>query len=88
MGRIDDAIGLLDKGPLQWRSVPQIRLWLALSYARAGRREQAAAEFAAFRALAPKFTVSIVRRDYSGYFEPKFFDRIVALSLEYGIPEK
>jgi len=88
LGRIDDAIGLLDKGPLQWRSVPQIRLWLALSYARAGRREQAAAEFAAFRALAPKFTVSIVRRDYSGYFEPKFFDRIVALSLEYGIPEK
>jgi hypothetical protein len=30
----------------------------------------------------------MTRRDYSGYFEPKFLDRIVALSLEYRIPEK
>jgi tetratricopeptide (TPR) repeat protein len=88
LGRIDDAISLLEKGPSQWRSVPEIHLWLALSYALAGRKEQAATEFASLRALAPKFTVSIVRRDYSGYFELKFFDRIAALSREYGIPEK
>jgi hypothetical protein len=79
---------VIEKGPPQWRSVPQIRLWLAMSYALAGRKEQATAEFAAFRSLAPKYTVSIARRDYSGYFEPKFVDRIAALSLEYGIPEK
>jgi hypothetical protein len=39
-------------------------------------------------ARASKYTVSITRRDYSGYFEPKFFDRIVALSRDYGIAEK
>ena len=88
MGRIDDAISLLAKGPPRWRSVPQFRLWLAMSYALAGRKEQAAAEFAAFRMLAPKLTVALERQLSPGYFEPKFVDRIVALSREYGIPEK
>jgi tetratricopeptide (TPR) repeat protein len=88
LGRVDDAISLLEKGPPHWRSFAPLRLWLAASYPLAGRKEQAAAEFAAFRALAPNYTVSIARRDYSGYFEPKFLDRIVALQLEYGIPEK
>ena len=74
LGRVDDAISLLEKGPPQWRSVPLVRLWLAMSYALAGRKGSAAAEFAAFRAL--------------GYFEPQFFDHIVALAREYGIPEK
>jgi hypothetical protein len=50
-----------------------------MSYALAGRKEQASTEFAALCTLAPKYTVSITRRDYSGYFEPQFFDRIVAL---------
>jgi hypothetical protein len=69
--------------------VPLFQFWLATSYALAGRKEQAAAEFAAFRALAPKYTVAIAQRgDYSGYFAPKFFDRIAALLREYGIPEK
>jgi hypothetical protein len=88
LGRVDDVIGLIEKGPPQWRSVPEIRLWLALSYALAGRKEQAAAEFSAFRALAPKWTLSTTQRFWSRYFTPQFFDRIVALSREYGIPEK
>jgi hypothetical protein len=54
----------------------------------AGRKEQAAAEFAAFLALAPKFTVATERQFYPGFFAPQFLDRIVALSREYGIPEK
>ena len=87
-GRVDDAISLLKKGPPHWRSHPNIRLWLAMSYALAGRREQAAAEFAALRALAPKFTVAIERQLAPGYFEPKFLNRIAALLREYGIPEK
>ena len=87
LGRVDDAIGLLEQGPPHWRSHPAIRFWLAMSYALAGRNEQAAAEFAALRALAPKFTVAIERRVAPGYFAPKFFDRIAALSREYGIPE-
>jgi adenylate cyclase len=89
LGRVEDAISLLEKGPRQWRSVPMVQFWLAMSYALAGRKDQAAAEFAAFRALAPKYTVAIAQRgDYSGYFAPKFFDRIAALLREYGIPEK
>ena len=87
-GRVDDAINLLEQGPPHWRSHPDIRLWLAMSYALAGRKEQAAAEFAALRALAPTFTVAIGRRLSPGYFEPQFLDRIAALSGEYGIPEK
>jgi TolB-like protein/Flp pilus assembly protein TadD len=89
LGLIDDAINLVEKGPPHWRSAPMVRFWLALSYALAGRKEQAAAEFASFRALGPKYTVAIALRDYySVYFEPKFLDRIAALSREYGIPEK
>jgi class 3 adenylate cyclase/TolB-like protein/Tfp pilus assembly protein PilF len=88
LGRIDDAISLLEKGPPQWRNDPLVRLWLALSYALAGRRERAGAEFAAFRALAPKWTLSTTRRFWDRCFGPEFSDRIVALSREYGIPEK
>ena len=88
LGRVGDAISLLENGPPHWRSVPEIRLWLALSYALAGRKEQAAAKFAAFRALAPKWTLSTVQRNWSRYFTPQFFDRIAALSREQGIPEK
>ena len=88
MGRVDDAIRLLENGPPQWRNSPLIRYWLALSYALAGRKEQAAAKFAAFRALAPKWTLSTVQRNWSRYFTPQFFDRIAALSREQGIPEK
>jgi len=87
LGRVDDAISLLEKGPPHWRSAPDARIWLAVSYALAGRKEQAAAEFAALRALAPKYTVAIERR-YLGPFAPQFSDRVVALSREYGIPEK
>ena len=87
LGRVDDAISLFEKGPPHWRSAPDARMWLALSYALAGRKEQAAAEFAALRALAPKYTVAIERR-YLGPFAPQFSDRVVALSREYGIPEK
>jgi class 3 adenylate cyclase/TolB-like protein/Tfp pilus assembly protein PilF len=87
-GHVDEAIDLLEKGPPQWRSVPGVRLWLGLSYALADRKEEAAAEFAAFRALAPKWTSSTTQRNWSRYFGPQFFDRIVALSREYGIPEK
>jgi hypothetical protein len=54
-----------------------------------GASARNAAEFAAFRALAPKYTVAIAQRgDYAGHFAPKFFDRIAALLREYGIPEK
>jgi class 3 adenylate cyclase/TolB-like protein/Flp pilus assembly protein TadD len=88
LGRVDDAISLLEKGPPRWRSVPEIRLWLALSYALAGRKEQAEAEFVAFRTLAPKYTVSSTRGWWSRFLMPQFFDRIAALSREYGIPEK
>jgi tetratricopeptide (TPR) repeat protein len=31
LGRVGDAITLLEKGPPQWQSIPEIRLWLALS---------------------------------------------------------
>jgi adenylate cyclase len=88
LGRVDDAISLLENGPPQWRSNPDIRLWLGLSYALAGRKEQAGAEFAAFRALAPKWTMSTTKQNWSRRFTPQFFDRIAALSREFGIPEK
>jgi adenylate cyclase len=91
LGRTEDAIRLFEKGPPLWRSVPQIRLWLALSYGLAGRKEQATAEFAAFRALAPKFTAGIEQRmltGYWGYLGPQFSARLVALSRDYGISEK
>ena len=88
LGRVGDAISLLANGPPQWRSVPGVRLWLGLSYALAGRKEQAAAEFGAFRALAPKWTLSSTQRYWSRYFTPQFSDRIAALSREYGVPEK
>ena len=88
LGRVEDAISLLEMGPPHWRSVPEVRLWLALSYALAGRKEQAAVEFAAFRSLAPKWTLSTTQRFWARYFTPQFFDRIAALSQEYGIPEK
>jgi class 3 adenylate cyclase/TolB-like protein/Flp pilus assembly protein TadD len=88
LGRVEDAIRLIEKGPPQWRSVPEVPLWLALSYALAGHKEQASAEFAALRGIAPKYTVAIAQRAYTGYFEQKFLHRIVALSREYGIPEK
>ena len=88
LGRVDEAINVLEAGPPQWRSVPAVRFWLGLSYALAGRKEQAATEFAAFRALAPKWTLSNTQRFWSRYFTPQFSDRIAALSGEYGIPEK
>ena len=52
------------------------------------RKEEAAGEFAAFRALAPKWTLSTTQRYWSRYFTPQFFDRIAALARESGIPEK
>jgi adenylate cyclase len=88
LGRVDEAISLLENGPPQWQSVPAVRFWLGLSYALAGRKEQAAAEFAAFRALAPKWTLSTTQRLWARYFMPQFADRISALSREYGIPDK
>jgi len=88
LGRIDEAISLLENGPPQWRSVPYVRLWLALSYALAARKEQAAKEFAAFRALAPKYTLAIERQLNVGSLTQEFLNQIVALSGEYGIPEK
>jgi tetratricopeptide (TPR) repeat protein len=88
LGRVDEAISQLEKGPPQWQSVPFVRLWIALSYALAGRKEQAAAEFGAFRALAPKYTLAIERQLNLGAFTPQFLNQIVALSREYGIPEK
>ena len=91
LGRVDDAISLLEKSPPQWRRLPHIRLWLALSYALAGRKENAVAEFTAFRELAPKWTLSNAtpsRRYWARYFVPQFSDRIIQLSREYGIPEK
>jgi tetratricopeptide (TPR) repeat protein len=88
LGRVDEAISLLENGPPQWRSAPTVRFWLGLSYALAGRKENAAGEFAAFRALAPKWTLSDAQRFWSRYFTPQFADRIAALSREYGIPGK
>jgi len=88
LGRVDEAINLLENGPPQWRSVPTVRFWLGLSYALAGRKEQAAAEFAAFRALAPKWTLATAKRSWARYYTPQFSDRVIALSREYGIPEK
>jgi TolB-like protein/class 3 adenylate cyclase/Tfp pilus assembly protein PilF len=88
LGRVDEAINVLESGPPQWRSVPAVRFWLGLSYALAGRKEQAAAEFAAFRALAPKWTLSSTQRFWARYFSPQFADRLAALSREYGIPGK
>jgi predicted Zn-dependent protease len=87
-GRSDEAINVLENGPPQWRSAPAVRFWLGVSYALAGRKEHAAAEFAAFRALAPKWTLPTTQRFWSRYFGTEFSDRIVALSREYGIPEK
>ena len=88
MGRVDEALNVLETGPPQWRSVPAVRFWLGLSYALTGRKEHAAAEFAAFRALAPKLTLSTTQRFWYRYFGPQFSDRVIALSREYGIPEK
>src|SRR5215813_11157625 len=45
LGRVDQAIAVLEVGPPQWRSVPAVRFWLGLSYALAGRKKQAAMEF-------------------------------------------
>ena len=86
LGRPGDAVSLLENGPPQWRSVPAVRFWLGLSHALAGRKEQAAAEFATFRALAPKWTLSTTQRFWSRYFGPQFSDRVTALSREYGVP--
>src|SRR5262249_60473733 len=71
LGRADEAIKVLENGPPQWRSVPLVRLWLGLSYALGGRKEPAAAEFAAFRELAPKWTLSTsTKRFWDRYFAP------------------
>jgi hypothetical protein len=48
-GRFDDPISLLENGRPQWRSGPPVCLWLALSYALAGRKERAAIGFAVAR---------------------------------------
>jgi adenylate cyclase len=88
LGRVDEAIRLLENGPPQWRGVPAVRLWLGLSYALGGRKEQATAEFTAFRALAPKWTLSTTKRFWARCFTPQFADRVAALSREYSIPEK
>jgi predicted Zn-dependent protease len=88
LGRVGEAIDVLKNSPPQWQSVPAVRFWLGLSYALAGRKEQAAAEFAAFRALAPKWTLSTTQRLWARYFTPQFADRIAALPREYGIPDK
>ena len=88
LGRVDEATKVLENGPPQWRSVPVVRYWLGLSYALAGRKENAAAEFAEFRGLAPKWTLSTTKRFWARYYAPQFSDRIAALSREYGIPEK
>jgi adenylate cyclase len=88
LGRVEEAISLLEGGPPQWRSVPAVRFWLGLSYGLAGRKQQAATEFAAFRALAPKWTLSTAQRLWARYYTPQFSDRIAGLSRGYGIPEK
>ena len=88
LGRVDEAINVLENGPPQWRSVPAVRFWLGLSCALAGRKEQAVAEFSAFRSLAPKWMLSTTQRIWSRYFGPQFADRVAALSREYGIPGK
>jgi tetratricopeptide (TPR) repeat protein len=86
LGRVDEGINVLENGPPQWWRVPAVRFWLGLSYALGGRKEQAAAEFAAFRALAPKWTLSTTQRFWARYFTPQFADRIAALCGECGIP--
>jgi len=89
LGRVDEAISLLQNGPPRWRGVPYVRLWLALSYALAGRKDQAAAEFtAAFRAGAPKYMLAIERQLNVGSFTQEFPNQIIALSDAYGILEK
>jgi len=88
LGQVDEAIKVLENGPPQWRSVPWVRLWLGLSYGLADRKEQAAAEFSAFRALAPKWTLATAKRFWARYYTPQFSDHIAALSREYGIPKK
>jgi adenylate cyclase len=88
LGRVDEAINVLENGPPQWQSVPAVRFWLGLSYALAGRKEHAATEFAAFRALAPKWNLSTTQRLWYRYFTPQFSDRVAALSRVYGIPGK
>ena len=55
-GRFDDPISLVENGPPKLWSGPLVCLWLALSYALAGRKERAATDFATFRVLAPKWT--------------------------------
>jgi len=87
LGQVDEAIKVLENGPPQWRSVPWVRLWLGLSYGLADRKEQAAAEFSAFRALAPKWTLATAKRFWARYYTPQFSDHIAALSREYSIPE-
>ena len=77
---------MLENGPPQWQSVPAVRLWLGLSYALAGRKEHAAAEFAAFRALAPKWNLSTIRRLWCRYFTSQFFGSRRGTVREYGIP--
>jgi hypothetical protein len=86
-GRLDDPISLVENGSPKLRSGPLVRLWLALSYALAGRKERAATDFATFRVLAPKWTLSTTRRNWFRCFTPQFADRIVALSREYSISE-
>jgi tetratricopeptide (TPR) repeat protein len=88
LGRVDEAIDVLENGPPQWRRVPAVRFWLGLSHALGGRKEQAAVEFATFRAFTPYWTLSTTKRLWARYFTPQFSDRIIALSREYGIPEK
>jgi len=89
LGRTDDAIRLLERGPPQWRDVPTIREWRALSYALAGRNEEASVEFAAIRSLASKYyTVASADQRWRGFYTPEFCDRIEGVLLEYGVPPK
>jgi len=89
LGRTDDAIRLLERGPPQWRDVPTIREWRALSYALAGRNEEASVEFAAIRSLASKYyTVASAGQRWRGFYTPEFCDRIEGVLLEYGVPPK
>jgi tetratricopeptide (TPR) repeat protein len=87
LGRVDDAVKLLENGPPQWRNALPLRLWLALSYALAGRKEEAAAEFATCHALGP-IMLAIGRQIDPGYFTPQFSDRLAGLLREYGLTEK
>jgi tetratricopeptide (TPR) repeat protein len=59
LGRFGDAVHLLENAPPRWRGVAQIRLWLALSYALAGRNEPAAAEYAAWLDLFSETVIAI-----------------------------